>query len=71
MITSDKTQCNELLKLLQNFEELFNGTFGTYKTDPVDFELKEYEKPIFWRPYTLPKVYEEIFKKEIERLFIL
>ena len=33
-------QRNELLKLLQNFKYFFNGTLGTWKTDPVDFELK-------------------------------
>ena len=40
------TQRNELLKLLQKFEELFDGTLGTWKTDPVDFKLKYYVKPI-------------------------
>ena len=40
------TQCNELLKLLQKFEELFDGTLGTWKTDAVDFKLKEYVNPI-------------------------
>ena len=30
------TQRNELLKLLQKFEELLNGTIGTWKTDPVE-----------------------------------
>ena len=33
------TQRNDLLELLQRFEELFDGTHGTRKTDPVDFEL--------------------------------
>ena len=28
------TQCNELLKLLQKFEELFDGTLVTSETDP-------------------------------------
>ena len=28
-----------LLKLLQKFEELFDGTLGTWKADPVDFKL--------------------------------
>ena len=32
-------QLNELRKLLQKFEDLFNGTLGTQKTDPVDFKL--------------------------------
>ena len=34
------TQRNELLKLLQESEELFNVTLRTWKTDPVYFELK-------------------------------
>ena len=34
------TQRNELLTLLQIFEEFFYGTIGNWKTDPVDFELK-------------------------------
>ena len=34
------TQRNELLNLLQIFEELFDGTLGTWKTFPVEFELK-------------------------------
>ena len=29
------TQRNELLKLLQGFEEFFDGTLGTCKTDPL------------------------------------
>ena len=40
------THLNELLELLQTFEELFNGTLGTRKTDPLDSELKENAKPI-------------------------
>ena len=28
-------------------------------------------KPILSRPYPVPKVYEEIFKKEVERLVLL
>ena len=56
------TQRNELLKLLQKFEELFDGTIGTWKTDTVDLELKEYVKPICSQPYPLPKVHKKMFK---------
>ena len=42
-----EVQHNELLKLLQKSEEFFDGTLGTYKTDPVNFELKEYVNPIY------------------------
>ena len=34
-------QRNELLKLLQKLGDFFNGTLGTWKTDPVYFELKK------------------------------
>ena len=64
-------QRNDLLKLLQTLEDLFDGTLGTWKTDPVDFELKEDTKPIFSLTYPLPKVHEEIFKKEVECLVLL
>ena len=57
------TQCNELLKLLQIPKELFNETLGTWKTYPVDFELKEDENPICLRPYPVPKLHEEMSKK--------
>ena len=49
-------------KLLQNFEELFNRTLGTCKTDPVDFKLKEDVKPIYSRTYPVPTLHEEIPK---------
>ena len=57
------TQFNELLKLLQIFKQLFNGTIGTCKIYPVDFELKEDANPICSQPYPVLMVHEEIFKK--------
>ena len=65
------TQRNEFLKLLQRFEYFFGGTLGTWKTDPVDLDLKEDVKSIFLRPYPVPKLHEEMFKNEVERLFLL
>ena len=50
---------------------MFYGTLGTHKIYQVDFELKEDENPIFSRLYPVPKVHEEIFKKEVEHLVIL
>ena len=38
-------QRNEMLKLLHKFGEFFYGTFRTWKTDPVDFELIEDANP--------------------------
>ena len=57
------TQRNELLKLLQKFEELFDGKLGNRKTDSLELELKEDATPIRSRPYPVPNVHEEMFKK--------
>ena len=56
-------QHNELLKLLQKFEDMFYGTLGTCKTDTVDLESKLDAEPICLRPYPVPEVHEEMFKK--------
>ena len=53
-----ETQSNGLIKLLQSIEELFDGTLGTWKIDPVDFDLKEDAKPIFLIPYPVTKIHE-------------
>ena len=51
-----ETERNELLKLLQKSEELFNGALCTWKTDPVHLYLKGYANPICSRPYPCTKV---------------
>ena len=50
------TQREELIKLMQKFEGLFDGALGTCKKDPVDFELKENVKPICLEKHPVPKV---------------
>ena len=65
------TQCNKFLKLLQKFEEFFYGTLGTWKSYPVDFGLKEDANPVFSRTYPVPKVHDEIFKRDVEHLDLL
>ena len=59
----EKVQCNELLKLVQKFEELFYVKLGTWKADLVYCELKEDVNPICYRPHPVPKVHKEMFNK--------
>ena len=59
-----KTQHYELLKLFKKNEEIFNGTLVTWKIYSVEFELKEYLKPVCSRQYLLPKVQREMLKKK-------
>ena len=65
------TQRNELLKLSQKIKEFFHGTLGTWKSYPVDFELKEGVNPICSRPYPVQKEHNEVFKNEFESLVLL
>ena len=37
MPTFKERKSNHLLKLLQNYEDCFDGTLGIWKTDSVDF----------------------------------
>ena len=64
--TSDRNTTKNLLELLQKSEELFDGTLGTWKTDPVDFKLIEDVKSICSQPYPVPELHEKSFKKDIE-----
>jgi hypothetical protein len=45
---------NKSLELLTEYEELFDGTLGDLKTEPIFFELKEGTKPHHDRPLTVP-----------------
>ena len=63
-----KNEKKLLLKLLKKYEKIFDGTLGEWKTEPVEFELKEGAKPHSQRFYPMPHIYKETFKKEIKRL---
>ena len=59
---------DKLLELLKDFEPLFDGTLGAWKTTPVAFQLKEGVKPYHGRAFPIPVVYKETIMKEIKRL---
>ena len=54
--------------MLKRFESLFDGKVGTWKTPPVNLDLKYDMTPLCLRPYPVPRVYEAMFRKEFERL---
>eukprot|EP00804_Cyclotella_cryptica_P018327 CCRYP_017977-RA/>CCRYP_017977-RA protein AED:0.45 eAED:0.45 QI:0/-1/0/1/-1/1/1/0/150 len=58
----------KLLELLQEFEELFNGTLGDWDCKPVSLQLKEGAQPYHGRPFQIPKKHVEITKREVQRL---
>ena len=64
----DLTACEqiELLKLLQKFEDLFDGTLGSWKSDPIDLELQDPNcKPYHTRPYPVPHSQEQKLRDEV------
>jgi hypothetical protein len=60
----------KLLNLLTKYESLFDGAFlGDWGEDEaVDLELQPDAKPHHDRPYRIPQVHRETFRKELERL---
>ena len=58
----------QLLSVLREFEELFDGTLGDFDTDPVSLRLNKDAKPYHGRPYPIPHSQLAVFKKEVERL---
>ena len=57
-----------LLKLLKQYEELFDGTLGKWKTAPVKIEMRPDAQPVNIRWYPLPIINKRTFKIELERL---
>ena len=57
-----------LLKVLTDFEPLFDGTLGDWKTKPVSLQVKTDVTPYHGRAYPVPKVHLKVLKKELQRL---
>ena len=53
-----------LLQLLQEFEGLFDGTLGDWKTSPVHLELKEGIKPYHGKAYPVPHIHKPVLRKK-------
>ena len=56
-------ECKRLLNILTSFEDLFDGTLGTYNTTIVDLKLRYNANPVYLRPYPVPRAHKAIFKK--------
>ena len=57
-----------LESLILKYEFLFDGTLGTWKTNPYEIELKPDAKPYHAKPFPIPKSREATLKKELQRL---
>ena len=67
--TISEEEQEHLLASLKKFEHLFDGTLGTWNTEPVDLELKDPNcKPCHAKPYPVPHAHEQLLKEEMDRL---
>jgi hypothetical protein len=65
----DKAERRQLLHLLQKYEDLFNGSLGAWKTDPIQLELKDPNvKPYHSKPYPVPHSQEQRLKDEMRQV---
>jgi hypothetical protein len=61
-------QQQQLIKLLLEYEILFNRTLGDWHTKPVGMKLKPGAKAYHGRPFPIPHVHLKVLKREVKRL---
>ena len=65
----NENEQKQLYQLLNKYAHLFDGTLGSWKTDPVELELKDKDcKPYHSRPYPVPHSQEQKLRDEVQRL---
>eukprot|EP00957_Ditylum_brightwellii_P053342 4043355-Ditylum_brightwellii.AAC.1 len=62
------SQCQDLIHLFSDYEDLFDGSIGTIPGKPVSLKLKPDAKPFCSQAYTIPMAIERIARDEIKKL---
>ena len=57
---------HKLLSILLEYENLFDGTLGKFKTDPISLSIKPSKESAYSWPHSIAQVHEDVFKKELE-----
>ena len=57
-----------MLKLLQKYEKLFDGTLGKYTGSNCTKDFKEDAKPYHAKPFPIPNIQKPTLKKEVDGL---
>jgi hypothetical protein len=61
-------QCTDLTELLSSYTTLFSGKLGHYPHETVHIEIDKGATPVHKRHYPVPRIHEQTFKDELERL---
>ena len=62
------SQQRDLEEVLAKYTKLFDGTLGVYPHKKFHIDIKEDAVPKHSRPYAIPNLHLEAFKKELEHL---
>eukprot|EP00956_Cyclotella_meneghiniana_P026939 scaffold59459_cov57-Cyclotella_meneghiniana.AAC.1 len=63
-----KEQQSDLLKVLEKYPKVFSTELGLYPHKKFHIELENNARPVHRRPYPVPRMHEEVFKRELEHL---
>ena len=58
-------EITQLLRILEYFEDFFDGTLGDWYTYPIDLELKLGSKPFNSKYYPVPELTRRPFAKSL------
>ena len=67
-INNVSTSKPTLESLMQKFGEIFNEELGTIKTFHAELQVREGEKPRFFKPRSIPYAVKGVIGKELDRL---
>ena len=58
----------DLLKILSKHKQMFDGTLGVCPHKRFHIDIDPDAKPVYQRPYAVPRVHLSTFKKELDHL---
>ena len=57
-----------LLSVLKRHATIFDGTLGLYPHKKFHIDIDPDAKPVYSRPYSIPRIHMSTFKKELDHL---
>jgi hypothetical protein len=58
----------QLTTVLEKYDTLFNVKLGYYPHEKIHLELEPDSVPVHAKPYSIPRIQEHAFKKELQHL---